>query len=106
MKWDPEFGIWYLLDSAFLTIHGTTPRNADSWTIDVDFHGHDFVFIVHVDHHLRDAGLIWWHGEKYREFVLGKHNAHRKFPFANYCACARQDWSYRKFWLQKIRGPR
>lgn len=106
MKWDAEHGIWSLLDSRVLKIRGTTPRNADCWSIDVDFPGPDVEFGLDVDLRSRYVRFSYWPQDRYHEFVLGKHNAHRKFPFANYCACARQDWSYRETWLQKIRGPR
>lgn len=34
--WDSELGIWTLLKTKVLWIHGTTPRNADVWSLDID----------------------------------------------------------------------
>jgi hypothetical protein len=31
--WDPETGVWVLLDVGWAGVDGTTPRNADVWTL-------------------------------------------------------------------------
>lgn len=33
--WDPDLGMWSVGWSWF-SLHGTTPRNADIWTLDID----------------------------------------------------------------------
>lgn len=35
-SWNSDLGIWYLVRTKHLTVHGTTPRNADAFTLDLD----------------------------------------------------------------------
>lgn len=73
MKWDPDLGIWQLFDTPWLTIGGTTPTNADRWTINFDFN--------RLDHNLGFALEPWpsvsyWRGNKL--YTLGPFHK-RKF---------------------------
>lgn len=34
--WDSDYGIWTLIHTKWFSIHGTTPRNADVWSLDID----------------------------------------------------------------------
>lgn len=42
MKWDSEHGIWSLVDSKLITVHGTTFRNADYLTLNIDLNIIDY----------------------------------------------------------------
>jgi hypothetical protein len=88
MRWDRELGIWYLIEDHWLKIHGTTPRNADAWTLSVDFG--ECVFEIGID--VRDwyADFMVWPRRKPYILTIGKHRMHRKYAFAYYCPCTCQ----------------
>lgn len=42
MKWDSEYGIWFLVDNKLITVHGTTFRNSDYMTLNIDLNPIDY----------------------------------------------------------------
>lgn len=86
--WDSDLGIWCLLYTRWISVHGTTPRNADVWTFEVTL-GPLTLALSSGPH----ASVEFWVGEKMHEWRRNKAN----------CAC----WSchYHKplppeFWVK------
>lgn len=57
--WDSDLGIWYLLETRWLTIHGTTPTNAGVWSLDIDASKYSVWFSTGPH-----AAVYLWRGDK------------------------------------------
>jgi hypothetical protein len=91
---DRELGLWWLLESRWLDISGTTPASADCWSVSVMCGGYDLN--LSVEHYFVYAQVGLWRGNRYSGFTIGEHRMHRKFPFAYYCSCTCQNKSSKK----------
>lgn len=58
--WDADLGIWYLIRTKWLTIHGTTPRNADVWTLSIEVGQRDLEFVTGPH-----ARITMWRGNRW-----------------------------------------
>lgn len=70
--WDSDLGIWYLIRTKWLTIHGTTPRNADVWALNIEF-GKRELDICTGPH----ARITWWRGNEWI-WEIGRNNPNCK----------------------------
>jgi hypothetical protein len=69
MRWDKELGWWTLIKFPGFQIFGTTPRNADYFTLTVDIGTYEIHWFLgpHV-------GIEFWHGDKMKEYELRRKN--------------------------------
>lgn len=44
--WDSDLGIWNLVQTRWVSVHGTTPRNADVWTLALTFGKRELEFVT------------------------------------------------------------
>jgi hypothetical protein len=81
-----DLGTWQLFEIGDVRLCGSTPRHADTWSIDLDIRGFLLGFAVDV----RDwyAQFTFWPRERCHRWTVGKHRLHRKFPFAYSFGCA------------------
>lgn len=86
MKRNPELGTWSLIDRKHFKIDGTTPTNADQWTLTVEIG--DLLVTIGTDLPIWYVYLLVWPGEKVYELGFGKHRHHAKYPMFNLnCSC-------------------
>jgi hypothetical protein len=65
--WDGEYGIWTLIRTKWFSIHGTTPRNADVWSLDIDLGKYSLCFSTGVH-----ASVEFWSGDTLHQFQRNK----------------------------------
>lgn len=86
MKWNPDLGTWSLVDRKHFKIDGTTPTNADQWSLTVEVG--ELLVSVGFDFKIWYVHLVVWAGKKVREVQFGKHRNHAKYPMFNLnCPC-------------------
>jgi hypothetical protein len=91
MKWCSDTGVWQLFKTSWLSVGGTTPRNADFWAIHLDsvWLDRNWWFSFEFPRYL---GLIIWKGENItRDWQVGYHSDQCKkclsFCSKYFCTC-------------------
>lgn len=67
-RWRSDVGMWYLVKTKHFSITGTTPRNADVFSIDVEIGP----VVINPSIGLHDIGLTVWIGESLYGWSAGR----------------------------------
>ena len=66
--WDSDLGIWNLVQTRWLSVHGTTPRNADVWTLAINIGPRELEFVTGPH-----ARVTMWRGNSW-VWEIGREN--------------------------------
>lgn len=71
-QWNRDAGVWATIQSKYLRIDGTTPRNADVFQFNLEIGplNHDFSIWVTLGRLEDHPGIIFWWGIKSKQFRL------------------------------------